>query len=264
MTILFDRIEQQYSTMSKSQQHIANYLRQHPQQFVDSSTHELEQHVGVSASTIVRFVQSLGYAGMDEMRVYLVQQIQHNEQSIDLVIKPEDDAQTLTMKMQQLYRDAAETLHETLDNGELTKAISTLRQAKRIYLFGVGTSGLVAYDLYHRLNRYGKTSFYDTDAHMNLEFSTQSTADDVILAISYSGITKEVVVGAQAAQKRNTPVISIVSNLDSPLTKQTDITLQIPQTEHLVRLASISSRIHSMIVTDILFSGIIQKQLPEM
>ncbi|MGY1577066.1 MurR/RpiR family transcriptional regulator [Pediococcus pentosaceus] len=254
-------MEQRYATMSKRQQQVADFIKNQPQVFINSSSRELEQKIGVSAATIVRFVKILGYSGMEEMRVYVAQQIQHEEHSIELKINQEDTAELLEMKMIQLYRDSVESLKETLDLDSLEKACALLRSANRIYLLGVGTSGLIAYDLYHRLNRYGKTTFYNTDAHMSLEFTQQSTAQDVIVAISYSGLTEEVVVGAEAAQIRDTPVISILSNTESPLAKATDIQLVIPQTEHLVRLEAVASRIHSTLVTDILFSGVIKENI---
>lgn len=247
--------------MSKGQQQIADFMLKTPQKFINSSSRELEQEIGVSAATIVRFVKTIGYSGMDEMRVYLVQQIQHEEQSIELKLSKDDDAKSLEMKMFQLYGDSVEALKETLDVKALEKAVSLLQSANRIYLLGVGTSGLIAYDLYHRLNRYGKTTFYDTDAHMNLEFMQQSTKNDVIVAISYSGLTEEVVIGAETAKKRNTPVISILGNNDTPLGDATDVSLLIPQTEHLVRLASMASRIQTTLVTDVLFSSVIKENL---
>lgn len=247
--------------MSKKQQQVADYMQAHPEAFVNSSSHELEALVGVSAATIIRFAQSLGYAGMDEMRVYLVQQITHDEQAVELKVAPEDTGSSLEQKVLQLYRDATESLKETLDTQALDQAIAWLSQARRIYLLGVGTSGLIAYDLYHRLNRYGKPTMYETDTHMNLEFVSQSTDADVVLAISYSGLTKEVILGAKSAHKRRVKVISITADPAAPLARTTDCALVIPHSEHLVRLAAVASRAHTMIVCDILFAGVIKDQL---
>lgn len=259
--ILSDRISQKYQQLSAKQQTIANFILKQPQKAITLSSRELEKETGVSAATIVRFARQLGYKNLDEMRVYLAQQIEFNDHSVELKLSANEPTETLELKIIQLYRETLENIKETLDLSMVKKAGQILRSARYIFLFGVGTSGLVAYDLYHRLNRYGKTAFYETDTHMNLEFSLQSSKQDVLLAISYSGLTKEVILGAQSAQKRGTPVISILSNPDSPLAQATDIPLYIGQTEHLARLAAISSRIQSMIVTDILFAEIIKKQI---
>lgn len=259
--MLFDRIQQRYGNMTKQQQRVADYLRAHPQDFIDLTSRELETRIGSSAATIVRFVQAMGYSSLNEMRVYVAQQIQHEENSVELMLRPTDDGASLEMKLMQLYRDAADSLRETLTGHDIDLAVAKLLAAKRIYLLGVGTSGLIAYDLYHRLNRYGKTTFYDTDPHMNLEFTAQSQADDVILAISYAGLTREVVLGAAAAHKRGVPVISILSDPDTPLGAATDIVLQVPHTEKIVRLSSVISRVHTTMVTDILFAGVMKDQL---
>nr|WP_274379969.1 MurR/RpiR family transcriptional regulator [Lacticaseibacillus baoqingensis] len=257
-------MQQQYRDMSRKQQQIADFMRAHPEAFIDTSSHELEAKVGASAATIIRFAQFLGYSGMDEMRVYLAQQIQHDEHTVELALAPADTGTSIENKVLQLYRDATESLKETLDAAQLEQAYAQLQHAQRIFILGVGTSGLIAYDLYHRLNRYGLTTFYETDAHMNLEFSLQSGPDDVVLALSYSGLTREVTIGAESAHQRHTPVISICSDSSSPLAKVSDTWLQIPQTEHLVRLAAVASRAHTMLVCDMLFAGIVKDQLPAM
>ncbi|WP_125704161.1 MurR/RpiR family transcriptional regulator [Lacticaseibacillus daqingensis] len=262
--ILFDRINQQYQALSKGQKKIADAMLKDPKQFIELSTHDLEQQVGASAATIVRFARVLGYSGMEEMRVYLAQQVEYNSHAVDLVIGPDDTAETLEDKVIQLYRESTQGIRETLSIQAIDEACQLLANAQRVYLLGVGTSGLVAYDLYHRLNRYGKTTFYETDTHMNLEFSMQSTPKDVIVCFSYSGLTKEVIVGAEAARKRHTPVISVLSDPDSPLARVTDVALYIPHTEHLVRLAALSSRVHSMLVADILFSGTMKAKMPKL
>lgn len=256
--MLFDRISKQYNNMSKQQKKVANYLREHPQDFIDYSSHELEGFVGVSAATIVRFVKLLGYSGVSEMRVYVAQQIQHDKGNVKLVIAPEDDGESLKQKVTQLYQSATDGLQETLDDKHMDQAIKLMSRARHIYLLGVGTSGLVAYDLYHRLNRYGITTFYETDAHMNLEFIAQSQPGDVAIALSYSGMTKEVVLGAAQARKNGVPVIGILANETSPLAQQLDVPLYLPQTEHLVRLSSLTSRVHELMVTDILFLGAVK------
>lgn len=261
--MLFDRVAQQYDKMSRQQKKVADHLRAFPQEFIDFSSRDLEARIGVSAATIVRFVQSIGYASLNELRVYVAQQIQHDEEAVELVISPDDDGSSLELKIMQSYKAAAEGLRETLESKQLDRAIELLVKAKRIFILGVGTSGLIAYDLYHRLNRYGKTTFYETDTHMNLEFSTQAKPEDVILAISYSGITKEVLIGAENGHQNGVPVISIVGIQNSPLTKVTDVPLFVPVTENIVRLSSVISRVHSSMVTDILFAGVVKNQLSE-
>lgn len=250
--------------MSLKNQQISDFLQKHPHDFLGASSHELEPLVGVSAATIVRFVQTLGYSGMSEMRVELAQQIKHDESAVELVLDKDDSISQLEHKILQLYRDSTEGLRESLNDIQMDLAVKKIKDAKRIFILGVGTSGLIAYDLYHRFNRYGKTTFYETDAHMNLEFMLQSTPDDVILAISYSGITREVVIGAESARERGVTVISILSDPKTPLERASDISLYIPRTENLVRLASLVSRINAMMVSDILFYGVMQEKLPDM
>src|SRR5699024_3229229 len=94
-----------------------------------------------------------------------------------------------------------------LDHQSIEKAVQLLRKAETVYLVGIGASSLTTYDLYHKFNRAGKKACFNFDAHMNLEFMNYSTVNDVVIAVSYSGLTKEVLLACEIAQKNQTPII---------------------------------------------------------
>ena len=63
---LLTRLNQQYSSMSKGQKRLADYISEHYDQAVFMTAAKLGAQVNVSESTTVRFAMQLGYVGFPE------------------------------------------------------------------------------------------------------------------------------------------------------------------------------------------------------
>ena len=80
--------------------------------------------------------------------------------------------------------------------------------------------------------------------------------EDAALFISYSGTTKGLVEIAKMIKNKNVPIISITQFKPNPLSKLSDIILQVPNEEKEIRMGAISSRISSLVMTDLLYYGV--------
>ncbi|ETY73056.1 MurR/RpiR family transcriptional regulator [Lactiplantibacillus fabifermentans] len=257
--IILEVIEQQYESLSKGQKLIADFVLKNPAAVAKMTTAELSQRVSVSAATVVRFCQRLNVETFDQFRMAIVSEISAEQSDlVDTVIEADDSLDLLARKVSKIYSSSTEKVLGLLDLSQLEKVIQLVDQAKTVYLLGIGTSGIVAYDLYHRMNRYGIKTFYETDAHMNLEFLSNATTEDVVIAISYSGKTKEVNVGVRNARGKNINVVAITRDQASPLQSLANINLLVPNNERLVRVSAITSKISTMFVTDLLFMGLMR------
>ena len=119
----------------------------------------------------------------------------------------------------------------------------------------MGSSGLICEDFSYKLQRSGKKVFYQVDAHTNLALVTNIDKDDLLISISYSGLTKEILIASEYAKKVGAKVISISKSLNSTLPQNSDELLLIPEIEKEMRYGAISSRLSSQIITDILYYG---------
>lgn len=147
---------------------------------------------------------------------------------------------------------------------DLEKAIELLSKAKNIYIYSVGVSGLVGQDFYYKLSRINKRCIAHVDTHLQITSSILMESDDVAVAISYSGTTKEVIKCVENANKNNVPVISITkASLNNKLEDLSDITLKVPYVEKSLREGAMSSRISQLAVIDMLFIGMAKGNLDE-
>mgnify|MGYP003196591128 CR=1 FL=1 len=151
--------------------------------------------------------------------------------------------------------------YQLIDTNQLDNAIKKLIAANTIYLFGVGGSAIVAQDVEQKLTRIGKKVIYNKDLHVQLTFSESMNKEDAALFISYSGTTKGLVEIAKMIKNKNVPIISITQFKPNPLSKLSDIILQVPNEEKEIRMGAISSRISSLVMTDLLYYGVFKNDL---
>ena len=150
--------------------------------------------------------------------------------------------------------------YKLLNNENLKKAIDYCIKAKRIFLVGIGGSGIVCNDLMHKLTRIDKDVIYHEDPHILLARIAHIQKDDVLIAISYSGETRVVNASVEFAKKNNTPVVAITQyNIRSTLANLADIKLYTPVVERELRLGAISSRNSALSLTDLIYYGIVKE-----
>ena len=140
------------------------------------------------------------------------------------------------------------------------EVITLLADAENIFLFGVGSSGIVAQDMHQKMIKLRKRALYITDSNFGTLNAALCTDKDVVVAISFSGRTKEVNIAARKAKEMGAKVISITNNTKNKLRALSDINIVIPSVEmNESRLAAIFSRYGQLFVVDMLFVGLAKR-----
>ena len=158
-----------------------------------------------------------------------------------------------------LIKSSNEDFFYQLDKNALEKAFKLIRNARNIYMLGIGASSLSAYDLFHKLKRANFNAFFYEDAHLNAEFFNYLTEEDVVIAFSYSGRTNEVIYPVKIASSKKASIIAVTRKKTNNLSKMADVLITVPNNEELTRMGAITSKYSSLIVSDLLYFGAIQK-----
>ena len=113
-------------------------------------------------------------------------------------------------------------------NSSFVEAVKLIYQSSgRTIITGIGKSGLIARKIVATLNSTGTSAIYlhPTDAlHGDLGLVRK---EDVIIIISKSGATEELLSLATMIKRMDVPIISMLGNNESPLAKQSDVILDI-------------------------------------
>lgn len=97
----------------------------------------------------------------------------------------------------------------------------------RLIMTGLGKSGHIAGKMAATFASTGTPSFFVHSTEALHGDAGMVTDDDVVIAISNSGKTAEVVRFMQVLNHRNIPVVAITRNEDSPLAKGAQITIKL-------------------------------------
>lgn len=148
-------------------------------------------------------------------------------------------------------------------NQSLTKALDMMQQAKgRIIITGMGKSGHIGKKIAASLASTGTPSFFVHPAEASHGDLGMITEDDVVIAISNSGESKELVDILNYCKRFGIPLISVTKNPDSSLGKAGDIVLLLPNNGEAcpLGLAPTSSTTATLILGDILTTGLIERK----
>ncbi len=262
MNIILE-LRSQLESLSKTNKRIVEFILKNPSVVLENTAAQLGELSQTSSASIIRFVHALGYKGLDEFKIELAKELstQDDVLSISGGINQNDDLETLCLKTQSLIDQTNRDLFYQLKEDQLAQAIKIVQDAKHVYLFGIGASSLAAYDLYHKFNRIQKQSVFNFDSHMTVEFLHYLEKTDCVIVYSYSGHSREVVEAAVLAKSKGVKVIAITQNAPSPLSENADIILTVPNNEPAPRVGAIASKFSIMLISDLLYLGVIQKDL---
>lgn len=260
MSDLFLRMKSEAHSFSKAQRKVYEYLICSPEAFLQQSAIEIGKSSGASSATVIRFIQQLGFGSLEEAKVNIARNTASQaEEPLDPVISTGDSLDEIANKLTQLVEGSIRLAKYQLDLSSLSAALDCLKKAEMIYLLGIGTSGVIARDLYGKLSRANIRCMYQSDPHSALANSVYLTERDAVLAISYSGRTREILATARQAKKRKASVIALTREDDSPLVQAADIVLQAPRNESLLRIGTIASKYSTMWIADLLFLGLVNE-----
>ena len=141
-------------------------------------------------------------------------------------------------------------------NGEnaLKSAVDIILNARRIDIYGIYHSGIVAKDFSFQLMRLGIAANFVEDTLMCSVSATMLSSCDLAIAITSSGRTKEIINAAKIAKENGARVISLTCNKFSPISKISDITLLTASSGMSISDKSDEIRLSQLMVLDTLCS----------
>ncbi len=263
---LLQYIKQNYGKLTDREKLIADYLLVENSEIIDMSAKEIAEETNTSAPTVVRFAKKLGFSSLNEMKIKISISSKEKNSSREFEYLDKDlSTKSIVNGVKTSIHSIIDETVDLIDEEQLDKAINLLKNAKTIYIYSVGVSGLVGLDFYYKLSRINKRCVAHTDTHLQLTSSVLMEKEDVAVVISYSGETKETLLCAKNAKEKNIPVIAITkASIDNKLDYFSDISLHVPYVEKSLREGAMSSRISQLAIIDMLFLGMARNNIKDM
>lgn len=159
-----------------------------------------------------------------------------------------------------------ETLNElkkSLDAESLTQALDFMQNAKgRIIITGMGKSGHIGKKIAASLASTGTPSFFVHPAEASHGDLGMITEDDVVIAISNSGESRELIDILNYCKRFGIKLVAITKNAKSSLGKAGDVILRLPDNGEAcpLGLAPTSSTTATLVLGDILTIGMLERK----
>lgn len=255
MSCIF-KIKEGFNSFTNTEKKLANYILKNKEEVVNLSAQELSDKADISPAAVVRFSKTLGYKGFTALKVDLAKDRDERENDTSVIISEDDSINDIIRKVKVSNTSSIDETIGLLNVDTINNIVEAMVNAKRIYLFGIGASGIVAMDLQQKLLRINKNSLYQMDPHTQISSSVHITNEDVAIGISYSGETKEVNTPLKIARENGAKTIAITRYNKNSLSKIADYTVYLPNDEKELRVGAITSRIDALTIVDILYLGV--------
>ncbi len=252
----FVRLQGAYSGLRAAEQRVADFILGHPDELIYLTVTELAERTNTSESTVVRLTQKIGYKGYQEFKIVLARDLVGPTREIHSSIESGDDLVTIKDKVFQANAQALRDTIEVLDDEQLKRAVAALARAHRIEFYGVGGSGPLALDAYHKFLKLGVSAAALSDGDLMAMSSSLLGPDDVALGISHTGASRDVTDALGRARAHGATTIGITHRPSSPITKVSDIVLVTAAQQTAFRSDASSSRIAQLTIIDVLYVGV--------
>jgi DNA-binding MurR/RpiR family transcriptional regulator len=224
-----DMLEERFDSFSRSQKAIARYIIDHLDEIGYLSAEELARKGNTSSSTVVRFAQSLGFAGYPEL-----QKAARDEFRLGATARPViHDDQLLFVVDEDFLTRALKTdmvsLEETLSKNSLAafaEAVEAVAGGKQLLIVGLHEAAVVAQYAAYLFELLGIPSLPITEgSESNVARLTGMAPGDTLLAIGFRRAHPLTVSFLEKAASLGAATVAITDNTLSELAGRGSVTL---------------------------------------
>lgn len=258
-------IEAAMGSLKPMERRVAQYILEHPEEVVVLSVQKLAEYADVSEATIVRLSRSLHFKGFQELKLRIAGDLSQLSLPADSYQEIQTDG-SIEQLIESVSNNNIVSIQDTLtvlSPQSVEKAIITLSSARKIGLFGVGASAVIAEDFKQKLSRINRWCEIGTGFDAQATIAANLLPGDVVFGISYTGQTEDMIRSLAIAKKNGAVVITLTRLGSNPVSELAEIQLFTSSLEKSIRSGAMASRIAQLNVIDILYVGIAGRHYEE-
>ncbi|GAF11637.1 LOW QUALITY PROTEIN: sialic acid utilization regulator, RpiR family [Bacillus sp. JCM 19046] len=213
MASIINHIQLSYHTLSSTEKRIADYVTMHTEELANIHIRDLAEKSNTSIATITRFCKKLGVKSFVDFKILLRDELVKNDASDHLIAE-----------MAHMYKVIINGSNSLLSEAQIHQACALIENAERIEIYGIGSSALSGQDKF-RLMRMGFRVDAHADSHTMLMNASLLGPADLVIAISNSGHTQDIIDAAALAKENKAKIMLLTNHESTPLSKLADFLL---------------------------------------
>ena len=226
-------------TLPKRLRQTAAFALQHPDEVALGTASGVAERAQVQASTLVRFAQSLGFAGFSELQGVFRTHMRTRWPDYSERLKALHEGARDSGDPLGLLHGFADSAAASLDNlrnmvrrEDLDQAIRLLARAGTIYVLGQRRSFCVSHYLAYALAQLGvRATLIDNVGGLGPDQMAHASEADALIAVSFSPYSPVTISLAQNAKKRKTPLVVVTDSALSPIAGIADARFEIVESD---------------------------------
>ncbi len=267
MSIL-EKLETPDFKVTKSDKLLIAYIKENLSEVAYKPISQIAKESSIGEATITRFARKIGFLSLQDFKVTLAQEVSSSLSSkhkniINSNIENDEPAMDSAKKLLNSNINILTNTVDIINNEAIHKCANLIINARRIYFIGIGYSGIIAQDSNYKFMRIGLNCNCFEDSHTMITISSIMEKGDLIIAISHSGETEEIIKTIKIAKENDVDVICITENKESTLKTISDLHLGYISGETIFETGSISSKLAQIFMVDLIYTQVVKEKFNE-
>lgn len=246
---VLDTITEMYDKVFQAEKKVADFILNNPEVAANFNVSELANCSGVSDATVIRLCKHLGYDGYYQMRLLLSRDIGRNSAYSETMAASDNSVQTLF----RIIADSTMATASTINEETLQNVVDLILNADMVHLVAAGNTTNLCMGFGPRLERLGIRCSYNMLPEHYLRHISLAKENEIALAISGSGTSKNVVKALQIAKERGLKTIAVTGYDCSPVSRITDHLLLSSSGKRGKNSISRNSQLNEMVLLEVLY-----------
>lgn len=226
--VFSQRLRARGRSLTPAASRVLKFIDRHRATALACSAAELAASIGTSDATVVRAVQALGYEGLGDLRQALAVTLDQRSTPVDHMRRTlgevGESAERAIALVLDTHSEAIKALHCPATTEAILRAVSQLRQAQRIVVFGIGPSAPLAHYMTILLTRNGRpTRVLDATGIALADQLIDLREGDALLVLAYGRPYKEVAATFVQARVLHVPIVLITDTLEKRLSRHANV-----------------------------------------
>lgn len=257
MSATLARLRSAQPGLTPALERIASYAIRHPDRVIYQTVTQLADASGASEASVIRFCHDLGYEGFQDFKLSLAVDLASNRAAEPQAGPPRSTSDLIELVVDEAQSAVTDT-GKLIEPEQIETAARRILAARRVDVYGVAASGIIASYFHYKLVRLGLPGSWFSDPHMASMSAVSLAGSDVAIAISSSGSTVDTVKALGRAEASGAFTIAVTNLPRSPLTAHARLVLVAANPESPLTGGAATSKLSQLLLLEVLFNVIVR------
>ncbi len=255
---ILEQIEEKFPSFTKLQKIAARSILDDPMDSAFSTVEQFSRKARISAATVVRFANTMGYSGYTEFQQAIQEYLRARLNPVKRLEQSLSSKGNGATVLSTFYRNQLALLETVLNDkieAQIAEAAAAIAGTGHIYTLGSRGSYAIAYYICHHLNRVYKNADILPETGRLSDYLMRIHPGDVVIVVNFPRYNRQLVGAAKIAAALGAKVIVFTDSRFSPYTQHADILFELPCNSNDYH----NTLLPAMLVSELLISYTIMK-----